>query len=172
MKWWKNKHSMLPDISFSLHAVEAEFSLAAISTVCLQVCIQSLLGHALSIFLGCYIISLPRVQKRWSFIPTVYHLTVTAQHPSHDQLAIWFCSRFWDTEGWWAPAGMDFGNKHRMKRSNKKIGRGRRRGGWTLDTSCCWHDTKVWKPGATPNPSWSMKGGSSWLWIWTLIPAS
>lgn len=45
-------------------------------------------------------------------------------------------------------------------------------GGWTLGTSCCWHDTKVWKPGATPNPSWSMKGGSSWLWIWTLIPAS
>lgn len=41
-----------------------------------------------------------------------------------------------------------------------------------LGTSCCWQDTKVWKPGATPNPSWSMKGGSSWLWIWTLMPAS
>lgn len=100
--------------------MEAEFSLAAISTVCLQVRIQSLLGPALSIFLGCYIISLPRVQKCWSFIPTVYHLTFTAQHPSHDQLAIWFCSRFWNTEGWWALAGVDFGDKHRMKRSNKK----------------------------------------------------
>lgn len=39
-------------------------------------------------------------------------------------------------------------------------------------TRCSWQDTNVWKPGATPNPSWSMKGGSSWLWICTLIPAS
>lgn len=40
------------------------------------------------------------------------------------------------------------------------------------DTRCCWQDTKVWKPGATPKPSWSMKGGSSWLWICTFTPAS
>lgn len=39
-------------------------------------------------------------------------------------------------------------------------------------TRCSWQDTKVWNPGATPNPSWSMNGGSSWVWIWTLIPAS
>lgn len=59
---------------------------------------------------------------------------------------------------------------NRMKK--KKRGWGWTGGGWTLGTSCCWHDTKVWKPGGTPNPSWSMKGGSSWLWIWTLMPAS
>lgn len=39
-------------------------------------------------------------------------------------------------------------------------------------TLCSWQETNVWKPGATPNPSWSMKDGSSWLWIWTLTPAS
>lgn len=39
-------------------------------------------------------------------------------------------------------------------------------------TRCSWQETKVWNPGATPNPSWSMNGGSSWVWIWTLIPAS
>lgn len=39
-------------------------------------------------------------------------------------------------------------------------------------TRCSWQETKVWNPGATPKPSWSMKGGSSWVWIWTLIPAS
>lgn len=39
-------------------------------------------------------------------------------------------------------------------------------------TRCSWHDTNVWNPGATPKPSWSINGGSSWLWIWTLIPAS
>jgi len=32
--------------------------------------------------------------------------------------------------------------------------------------------TKVWNPGATPNPSSWTKGGSDWLWIWTLTPAS
>lgn len=39
-------------------------------------------------------------------------------------------------------------------------------------TRCSWQETKVWNPGATPKPSWSMNGGSSWVWIWTLIPAS
>lgn len=39
-------------------------------------------------------------------------------------------------------------------------------------TRCSWQETKVWKPGATPKPSWSMNGGSFWVWIWTLIPAS
>lgn len=39
-------------------------------------------------------------------------------------------------------------------------------------TLCSWQETNVWNPGATPNPSWSMKDGSSWLWIWTLTPAS
>lgn len=39
-------------------------------------------------------------------------------------------------------------------------------------TRCSWQATKVWNPGATPKPSWSMNGGSSWLWIWTLMPAS
>lgn len=32
--------------------------------------------------------------------------------------------------------------------------------------------TKVWNPGATPKPSSWTKGGSDWLWIWTLTPAS
>lgn len=39
-------------------------------------------------------------------------------------------------------------------------------------TRCSWQETKVWNPGATPKPSWSMNGGSSWVWICTLIPAS
>lgn len=39
-------------------------------------------------------------------------------------------------------------------------------------TRCSWQETKVWNPGATPKPSWSMNGGSSCVWIWTLIPAS
>lgn len=39
-------------------------------------------------------------------------------------------------------------------------------------TRCSWQETKVWNPGATPKPSWSMNGGSSWVWIWTLSPAS
>lgn len=45
-------------------------------------------------------------------------------------------------------------------------------GGPGEDTCCSWQDTKVWYPGAAPKPSWSMTGGSSWLWIWTRIPAS
>lgn len=39
-------------------------------------------------------------------------------------------------------------------------------------TRCSWQETKVWNPGATPKPSWSMNGGSFCVWIWTLIPAS
>lgn len=39
-------------------------------------------------------------------------------------------------------------------------------------TRCSWQDTKVWKPGDTPKPSWWIYGGSSWLWICTRIPAS
>lgn len=42
----------------------------------------------------------------------------------------------------------------------------------SICTLCSWQETNVWKPGATPNPNWSMKDGSSWLWIWTLTPAS
>ncbi len=42
----------------------------------------------------------------------------------------------------------------------------------TICTLCSWQETNVWNPGATPNPNWSMKDGSSWLWIWTLTPAS
>ncbi len=39
-------------------------------------------------------------------------------------------------------------------------------------TLCSWVATKVWKPGATPKPSSCTKGGSAWLWICTLTPAS
>ena len=33
-------------------------------------------------------------------------------------------------------------------------------------------ETSVWRPGEMPKPSSWMKGGSSWLWIWTFKPAS
>lgn len=39
-------------------------------------------------------------------------------------------------------------------------------------TLCSWVATKVWKPGATPNPSSWTNGGSAWLWICTRTPAS
>ena len=35
-----------------------------------------------------------------------------------------------------------------------------------------WVETSVCRPGEIPKPSSWIKGGSSWLWIWTLSPAS
>lgn len=100
-----------------------------------------------------------------------FHLENTNQLPLSltGTSVIGFCSTLRETEidnGCWI-AGI-VGTNTEWKRSEKAVNvEGR-----LLGTSCCWHDTKVWKPGATPNPSWSMKGGSSWLWIWTLMPAS
>lgn len=42
----------------------------------------------------------------------------------------------------------------------------------SLLTRCSWVATKVWNPGATPKPSSWTNGGSAWLWICTLTPAS
>lgn len=125
-------------------------------TACFYSCIQSFLSPELSI-LQC-------VTPQFHLVNT--ESTLIFPHEENHWSAFASCStkqRQIMDAGLWG-----FWDKHWMKAKRDAV----KVEGQSSGTSCCWHDTKVWKPGATPNPSWSMKGGSSWLWIWTLMPAS